>query len=109
MSKRCDFLVIGSGIAYISVAAVGGHIGVPQAVLAYVIPIIIGFVSLLPAGLGISEQSAIGIMLLSIISVAVAVAGTLIMRVSIVLTGIAYGTVALLLGRWRLTRIENPA
>jgi uncharacterized protein (TIRG00374 family) len=95
---------VGSAIAYVSVAAVGGHIGIPQAVLAYVIPIIIGFVSLLPAGLGISEQSAIGIMLLSNVKIAVAVAGTLIMRVSIVLTGLVYGLAALLVGRRRLKR-----
>lgn len=96
---------VGSVIAYVSVAAVGGHIGAPQAVLAYVIPVIIGFVSLLPAGLGISEQSAIGIMLLSDIEIAVAVAGTLIMRVSIVFTGVAYGAIALLIGHRRLRRI----
>jgi uncharacterized protein (TIRG00374 family) len=101
--------IVGSTIAYVSVAAVGGHIGLPQAVLAYVIPIIIGFVSLLPAGLGISEQSAIGIMLLSHIKIAVAVAGTLIMRVSIVLTGVAYGIIALVIGRRRLKRLQAAA
>ncbi|HVV67259.1 MAG TPA: lysylphosphatidylglycerol synthase transmembrane domain-containing protein [Candidatus Saccharimonadales bacterium] len=98
--------IVGSAIAYFSVAAVGGHIGIPQAVLAYVIPIIIGFVSLLPAGLGISEQSAIGIMLLSNIKIATAVAGTLLMRVSIVGTGLVYGGVALLWGQRRLKRLQ---
>lgn len=95
----------GSAIAYASIAAVGGHIGIPQAILAYVIPIIIGFVSLLPAGLGISEQSAIGIMLLSHVKIATAVAGTLLMRVSIVGTGVIYGVVGLLIGRRRLKNL----
>lgn len=99
---------VGSVIAYVSVAAVGGHIGAPEAVLAYVIPVIIGFVSFLPAGLGISEQSAIGIMLLSDVKIAVAVAGTLIMRVSIVLTGVVYGAAALLIGQRRLRRMAAP-
>jgi uncharacterized membrane protein YbhN (UPF0104 family) len=97
--------IVGSIIAYVSVAAVGGHIGAPQAVLAYVIPVIIGFVSLLPAGLGISEQSAIGIMLLSHIKIATAVAGTLIMRVSIVGTGVIYGAVALVISQKRLRNL----
>lgn len=97
--------IVGSVIAYVSVAAVGGHIGASQAVLAYVIPVIIGFVSLLPAGLGISEQSAIGIMLLSHIKIATAVAGTLIMRVSIVGTGVIYGAVALVISQKRLRNL----
>jgi glycosyltransferase 2 family protein len=96
--------LVGSAIAYASVASVGGHIGIYQAVLAYVIPIIIGFVSFLPAGLGISEQSAIGIMLLSNIKIATAVAGTLVMRVAIVGLGLAYGLVALFFGHRRLKR-----
>lgn len=98
--------IVGSAIAYFSVAAVGGHIGISQAVLAYVIPVIIGFVSLLPAGLGISEQSAIGIMLLSNIKIATAVAGTLLMRVTIVAMGLVYGGIALLLGHYRLKQLQ---
>ena len=88
----------GAAIAYASVAGIGGHINVFQAVLVYAIPIIVGFISLLPGGFGISEQSAVGVLLLSNITVATAVAATLIMRVTIVGLGVLYGLIALVIG-----------
>jgi uncharacterized protein (TIRG00374 family) len=91
--------LVGAAIAYVSIAGIGGHINFYQAVLLYVIPVIIGFVSLLPGGLGISEQSAVGILLLAGEPVAKAVGATLIMRVTIVLLGVVYGCIALLIGR----------
>lgn len=98
--------LVGSAVALLSVASLGGHISVAQAVLVYVIPVIVGFVSFLPAGLGISEQSAVGIMLLSSVSIATAVASTLLMRITIVGTGLAYGAAALFFGRRRLKRLQ---
>jgi uncharacterized protein (TIRG00374 family) len=86
--------IVGTGIAYVSVAGIGGHISAFQAAFLYVIPIIIGFISLLPGGIGLSEQGAIGVLLLSKISFAVAVAATLIMRVTIVGLGVFYGLIA---------------
>jgi uncharacterized protein (TIRG00374 family) len=94
--------VIGAAIAYTSIHGLGGHINVWQAGLMYVIPVIVGFVSLLPGGFGLSEQSAIGVLLLSDVTTALAVAGTLIMRVTIVGLGVLYGVIALSIGQMRL-------
>ena len=93
--------LIGTGIAYVAVLGLGGHIDFYQAALFYIIPVIVGFVSFLPGGIGLSEQSAIGILLLAHISVTNAVASTLVMRVTIVALGVIYGCIALLIGRGR--------
>ncbi|HUC87411.1 MAG TPA: lysylphosphatidylglycerol synthase transmembrane domain-containing protein [Candidatus Saccharimonadales bacterium] len=87
--------LIGAAIAYTAVVGLGAHINGYQAVLVYVIPLVVGFLSLLPGGLGASEQSAIGILLLSHVSVAHAVASTLIMRLTIVGLGLVYGGIAM--------------
>lgn len=94
--------LVGSAIALASVASIGAHIDIYQAILVYVIPVIVGFVSFLPAGLGISEQSAVGIMLLSNMRIATAVTATLLMRLAIVGLGMVYGGIALIFGRRRL-------
>lgn len=94
--------IIGTAIAYTSIHGLGGDINIWQAGLMYVIPIIVGFVSLLPGGFGLSEQSAIGVLLLSNVSTALAVAGTLIMRVTIVGLGVVYGVIALIISQVRL-------
>lgn len=91
--------LVGVAIAYVAVTGVGGEISVFQAGLVYVIPIVVGFLSLLPGGLGVSEQSAVGVLLLSDVSVGQAVAATLVMRVVIVGLGVFYGLSAQLAGR----------
>lgn len=91
--------LVGVVIAYVAVTGVGGQISVFQAGLLYVIPIVVGFLSFLPGGLGVSEQSAVGVLLLSDVSVGQAVAATLIMRVAIVGSGVFYGVLAQLAGR----------
>lgn len=96
--------IIGTAIAYTSIHGLSGHINVWQAGLMYVIPIIIGFISLLPGGIGLSEQSAIGILLLSHVTTALAVAGTLVMRTTITGLGVVYGAIALGIGHLRLKR-----
>jgi uncharacterized protein (TIRG00374 family) len=102
--------LIGTAIAYVAVASIGGQINVFQAVLFYTVPIIAGFVSLLPGGIGISEQSAVGILYLSKVPVDVAVAATLLMRVSIVGLGIVYGLLAQLFGnRYVLSKLNHAA
>jgi uncharacterized membrane protein YbhN (UPF0104 family) len=87
---------VGAGIAFASVVGLGGDINGYQAILVYAIPIILGWLSLLPGGFGISEQSAVGVLLLSDVKVSTAVAATLIMRVTIVGLGAAYGGLAIL-------------
>jgi uncharacterized protein (TIRG00374 family) len=82
---------VGVLIAYVSVIGLGAHISFYQAVILYVVPVFVGFVSLLPGGLGSSEQSAVGILLLDHTTVTVAVAATLLMRVTLVGTGFIYG------------------
>ena len=94
--------VIGTMIAYVSIHGLGGDINIWQAGLMYVIPVIVGFISLLPGGFGLSEQSSIGILLLSNVTTAMAVAGTLVMRVTIVGLGVIFGTIALLISHLRL-------
>jgi uncharacterized protein (TIRG00374 family) len=96
--------VIGTAIAYISVTGIGGEISVFQAALFYIIPIIVGFISFLPGGFGLSEQSAVGILYLSKVSVGTAVAATLLMRVTIVGLGVAYGAATILIGNYYLKR-----
>lgn len=91
--------IFGVGIAYISVVGLGGHINGFQAALAYIVPVVVGFASLLPGGFGASEQSAIGVLLLSHTGVALAVAATLIMRLTLVGLGLAYGFIAIALAR----------
>jgi uncharacterized protein (TIRG00374 family) len=97
--------LVGAAIAYVSVVGLGGELNIYQAGLLYVIPIIVGFISLLPGGIGLSEQSAVGVLLLSKVSTAQAVAATLIMRVTIVGLGVLYGVIALLIGHRRLQKM----
>jgi uncharacterized protein (TIRG00374 family) len=94
--------IVGSAIAYVSVVGIGGHINIFQAALFYIIPVIVGFISFLPGGFGLSEQSAVGVLYLSHVSLAKAVAATLLMRVTIVLLGVLYGLAALLYGQFLL-------
>jgi uncharacterized protein (TIRG00374 family) len=98
--------VVGSAIAYVSVVGIGGHINVFQAALLYIVPVIVGFLSLLPGGIGLSEQSAIGVLYLSGTPLALAVAATLIMRVTIVGLGVIYGLAASLIAHVLLARNE---
>jgi uncharacterized protein (TIRG00374 family) len=88
----------GVAIAYISVTSIGGDINIYQAALLYVVPVIVGFITLLPGGFGASEQSAVGVLLLAGIPIAHAVASTLIMRVTIVGLGFVYGVIAFVSG-----------
>jgi uncharacterized protein (TIRG00374 family) len=92
--------IAGSAIAYTAAVGLGAHINIYQAALFYIIPVIIGFISLLPGGIGLSEQGAVGVLLLSKVSVAQAVASTLIMRSTIVGLGVLYGCIALFIGRF---------
>jgi uncharacterized protein (TIRG00374 family) len=87
--------LVGVAIVYVTVTGLGGHINPWQAILTYIIPVIVGFISLLPGGLGVSEQSSIGILLLSGTGVTVAVAATLLIRVTIVGMGFLYGLITL--------------
>ena len=87
--------LVGTAIAYVAVKGLGGDINFYEAVLFYSIPIIAGFVSFIPGGLGVSEQSAVGVLLLSNISVAAAVSSTIVMRFTIEVLGVVYGLLAL--------------
>jgi uncharacterized protein (TIRG00374 family) len=91
--------LVGTAIAYVSVKGLGGDINFFEAVLFYTIPIIVGFVSLIPGGFGISEQTAVGVLLLANVSVAQAVSSTIIMRFTIVGLGVLYGCIALVISR----------
>jgi uncharacterized protein (TIRG00374 family) len=99
----------GATIAYASVAGIGGHVNVFQAALLYIIPVIVGFISFLPGGFGLSEQSAIGVLYLSNITLARAVAATLIMRITIVALGVIYGLMALIVGQFYLKQKDLSA
>lgn len=83
--------ILGGLIAYVSVVGLDGHINLATAMLVYIIPMVVGFLSLLPGGLGASEQSAVGLLLIAGTGVALAVAATLLMRVTIVGLGVLYG------------------
>ncbi len=96
--------IAGTGIAYASTTGLGVNINIFQAVLFYIVPVIVGFISFLPGGLGASEQSAIGVLLLTHTDVAHAVTSTLIMRVTIVGLGQLYGVVALAVAHYWLPR-----
>lgn len=87
--------LFGVAIAYVAVTGVGGELSIFQAVLLYVIPIVVGFLSFLPGGVGASEQSAVGILLLSDVSLSQAVAATLVMRTAIVGLGVFYGVLSM--------------
>src|SRR5438270_580202 len=76
------------------------------AAFLYIIPVIVGFLSFLPGGVGLSEQSAVGVLLLSDATVAVAVAATLVMRIAIVALGFLYG---LLAGFVAETHLKQPS
>jgi uncharacterized protein (TIRG00374 family) len=93
LSIACE--LIGATIAYVSVIGVGGDISPLQAVLVYVIPLVVSFASFLPGGFGASEQSGIGLLLLLGQSGGVAVAATLLMRITIVAMGVVYGLIAM--------------
>ena len=96
-----SFLVeaLGAAVPYVAAKGLGDEISVFQAVLMYIVPVLVGFISLLPGGFGAAEQSAIGIMLLSGASIAIAVAVTLVMRVSLVVVGFIYGVIFQLIVR----------
>lgn len=98
--------LVGTAIAYTAMVGIGGHINIFEAAFLYIIPIIVGFISFLPGGLGISEQSAIGVLLLGHTPIAIAIAATLIMRVTIVGLGVVYGLVAGLAATLRLQPVR---
>ncbi len=83
--------LFGVAIAYVAIVGVSGQAEVSQAVLLYVIPMITSFISLLPAGLGVAEHSGVVVLALDGASTAVAVAATLVMRITIVGFGVIYG------------------
>lgn len=95
--------LIGVLIALVAVNGLGGHINGFQAAFVYIVPVIVGFLSLLPAGLGASEQSSIGVLLLIHLNVALAVAATLLIRATLVGTGIIFGALATL--AWRFKKL----
>jgi uncharacterized protein (TIRG00374 family) len=100
--------LVGVAIAYVSVAGLSGHLNLFQAALFYIVPLIVSFISFLPGGLGASEQSAIGLLLLMGQTSAIAVAATLIMRVAIVVTGLVYGVIALVAIKLNPTLVHKP-
>jgi uncharacterized protein (TIRG00374 family) len=97
----------GTAIAYIAAVSLGGNINFFQAAFVYTVPIIIGFISFLPGGIGLSEQGSVAVLLLSGSSVAIAVAATLVMRVTIVGLGIIYGLLAMLMGSDAIKPLVN--
>lgn len=86
--------LVGAAAAYVAVTGLGGDIGPFEAIIVYIVPLLVSFVSFLPGGIGASEQSAVGILVLSGLSVAIAVGATLIMRATIVGSGVLYGASA---------------
>lgn len=98
---------VGATIAYISVVGLGGELNIYQAGLLYVVPVIASFLSLLPGGLGVGEQSGVAILLLSGAGTGLAVAATLLMRVTIVGLGVVFGGLFMLVGHRRLQRLET--
>ena len=93
--------ITGGGIAYVAAHNLGSHINVFQAMLIYIVPLVAGFISLLPGGFGVAEQSTIGLLVLADASVAVAVATTLAIRITIVGLGLAYGIIAMAIAYWQ--------
>lgn len=89
---------IGGLVAFVATHGLGSHINIFQAMLIYIVPMVAGFVSLLPGGFGVSEQSTIGLLVLADANVAIAVASTLVIRVTIIGSGLVYGVVAMALG-----------
>lgn len=86
--------LVGASIAYLSIVGLGGSIDLLQATLIYIIPVLVGFISLLPGGLGASEQSAIGLFVLMGVPTALAIAATLVMRTTLMGSGIIYSVIA---------------
>ncbi len=109
MAMSVAIEIIGVAIAWHSVAGLGGSINLFHAALLYTLPVIVSFLSFLPGGVGASEQSAIGLLLLVGQSGAVAVAATLVMRASITGLGLVFGVLAWLWVKFRPTAVQGTS
>ncbi len=98
--------LLGVAIAYAAVSSIGGEVTGIQAVLLYIVPMVAGFLSLLPGGFGVAEHSGVAVLALSGANTAVAVAGTLVMRITIVGFGVIYGLLASGVGKLRLAKVD---
>lgn len=94
----------GVAIVYLASHALGAHLTLFKAAIAYALPVVIEAVSFLPGGLGVNETGSIGVLTLFDINLPLAVAITLIMRLFTLGLGFVYGFAAMgwdRLGRYR--------
>jgi uncharacterized protein (TIRG00374 family) len=96
--------IAGIGMMYVGAHSLGASLSPFQAAMAYALPTVLETVSFLPGGLGVNEQGSVGILVLFGLTVPLAVALTLMVRVFTLGIGFAYGFAALGWARWRQWR-----
>lgn len=77
------------------------RLGLTQATIAFVLPMVLQNVSFLPGGIGINEQGSVGVLVLMGATLPAAVALTLIMRFVTLVLGVSLGLVSMFVARVR--------
>ena len=85
----------GIGMLWVGALALTTPLALPQAAIAYALPTVLETVSFLPGGLGVNEQGSVGILALFGVSLPLAVALTILVRVFTLGVGFIYGFAAL--------------
>lgn len=80
---------------FIAAQSFGVEINFVQAIIAFALPMVLQAVTFLPGGLGVNEQGSVGILLLLDVSLAPAVAITLVVRFITLGLGLILGCIAI--------------
>lgn len=92
-----SFISIFASVAVLYLAAreFDADLGVVQAAIAVALPVMLQFVTFLPAGLGVNEQGSIAVLALFGVSLSAAVAITIIVRFVTLILGFIFGFIAM--------------
>lgn len=94
-----SFIAISAAILilYLSARAVGTPLTLAKTTIIYCLPVILSGLSFLPAGLGASESSSIGLLKLVDVATPAAIAITLLLRIFTLGAGLVYGLIFMLI------------
>lgn len=87
--------IAGIAVLYLIAHEFGADISIVQAAIAFALPVMLQFISFLPAGLGVNEQGSVGVLALFGVGLALAVAITIVVRMVTVVLGFIFGFMAM--------------
>lgn len=90
------YVSIFAGIAavFITVNAFGGSLNIFEAAISFALPVMLESISFLPGGIGVNEQGSVGMLSLFGVTLPMAVAATIAVRLTTLGSGFIYGFIA---------------